>query len=235
MLTKSIALVAALAGAGCLRQTLYRCETNDQCNSGGVCEANNYCSFSDSDCAGGRRYGDLSGTFSGKCVGEVGPGEDAGIDTPNPPDDGMTVDMPITNNCPSSYVAISGQAHVYRVITTAATWANQASACSSDGANAYLAVPDSTAEITALLQAANANIWVGVNDMTTEDSYVTSNGGTLSASSPLWDAGEPDNDPLSGGGQNNSDCVAATDNNDRLADDRCDNLFAAVCECTPAP
>jgi hypothetical protein len=234
MLTKSIAIIAALAGAGCLRQTLYRCETNDQCNSGGVCEANNYCSFSDTDCAGGRRYGDLSGTFSGKCVGEVGPGEDAGmIDTPMPPGDGMNPDTPISSNCPSSYTAIGGSTKRYRVIAGTNTWANHVSACDGDGANTYLAVPDDQAELTAILGAANADIWVGASDSATENTFATTNAGTLATNSPLWAGGEPDNQKETGGGANNGNCVVAQSSNDRLSDDRCDNTYAAVCECDP--
>lgn len=232
MLTKSIALVAALAGAGCLRQTLYKCETNDQCSGGGVCEANGYCSFNDSECTAGRRYGDLSGTFSGKCVGEVGPGEDGGIDTPAP-DDSMDPDTPISGNCPATYMAIGGSTKRYRVITAGANWANQTSACDGDGANTYLAVPDDQAELTAILGAAGEDIWIGASDSATEGTFVTANGGTLASNSPLWAGGEPDNDPESGGGNNIGDCVFAADSNDRLLDDRCDNTKAAVCECDP--
>lgn len=230
---KALAIITALGGAGCLRQTLYKCETNDQCNAGGVCESTGYCSFTDTGCADGRRYGDLSGTYSGKCVGEVIAGDDARPIDMAPPLTDTMADTPVVNNCPGTYTSIGGSTKRYRVISANNTWANQASACDADGANTYLAVPDSQAELDAVIGAAGEDIWLGVSDMATEGTFATTNNGTLASNSPLWSGGEPDNDPESGGGNNNGDCVVALDANDRLYDDRCDNQYGAVCECDP--
>src|SRR5262249_5965098 len=49
------------------------------CGAAGTCEANGFCSFPDSSCSSGRRYGELGGTSAGQCVGELPP--DARPDT----------------------------------------------------------------------------------------------------------------------------------------------------------
>jgi hypothetical protein len=46
-----------------------------------VCESVGYCSFPDSTCAGGRRYGDYSGKLAGQCIGGDAK-KDAAPDTP---------------------------------------------------------------------------------------------------------------------------------------------------------
>lgn len=61
----------------------YHCETDAQCAggpSGGRCEpTTGFCSFADSACGSGQRYGSASGSLSGVCVGDE-PEIDAGID-----------------------------------------------------------------------------------------------------------------------------------------------------------
>ena len=230
---KVLAIVIALAGAGCLRTTTYKCSSNAMCTgTGGTCEITGFCSFTDADCAEGRRYGDLAGKYSNTCVGDLPIDIDSGVVIDGPPNDGTGVDVPVSN-CPGSYTAISGQAHRYRVITSQAVYATQKAACDADGSTTYLAIPDDQAELTAILTAATANAWIGIDDLLTEGSFVTARDVAFSSSSPLWDSGEPDDTKESGGGANNGECVAGFTNNQRLSDDRCDNSYVAVCECDP--
>lgn len=221
-------LIAVLLG-GCLRKTEFKCQTNDQCSTGGACEmTTGYCSFADMDCPDGRRYGDLSGDLSGQCVGGGGSGVvDAGADGPG------IVDAP-PSGCPATgYAVITGAgAHHYRVIAGTANWTTQKGLCSADGPGAYLAVPNDQAELTAILAAAGgAHSWVGIDDQMTEGTYVTTHGGTFAANDPLWDTGEPDNTPFNGGGD--SDCVAGVKSSNQLADTKCSESYAAICECDP--
>jgi hypothetical protein len=221
-------LGGALSSTACLRSTQYRCTEDSQCGSGGVCEPSQFCSFADSACAGGRRYGEFSGSVANQCVDETNTEIDAGVD--GPPGDGQN------GGCPADYVALAGVSNrQYRVLMNPAPWATHQTACAAHGSNTYLAVPDDQAELTAIIAAANvARVWVGINDMATEGAYVTSNGGTFPANSPLWGSGEPNNQALGGGaGQNNADCVVALMSSGRLADDRCTDSYRAVCECEP--
>jgi len=227
---RGVLFMCALASAGCLRTTTYKCTTNDQCGASGACEATGYCSFADPKCAGqgDRSYGEFAGVYSNKCIDYVPPDLDGGTD-------GTLVDAPMADvplgNCPTSYSIVHGT-HRYRVIATGDIWATQLAACAADGANKYLAVPDDQTELSAILADANvANVWVGINDQTTEDTYATANAGTFAKSSPLWGSGEPDNTPQTGGGQ--ADCTAGRMSDSRLVDDRCSETYQAVCECEP--
>lgn len=88
------ALVAGLCGCSPFGGGAFRCETDADCAGGpsaGRCEtALGFCSFEDSSCQSGYRYGTASGAQSGVCVGEEVP-----IDGPMPPDDGdPSIDMP---------------------------------------------------------------------------------------------------------------------------------------------
>lgn len=219
--------VSVASLAGCLRKTEFKCQTSDQCSTGGVCESTTgFCSFVDTDCADGRRYGDLSGDLSGKCVGGGGV-VDAGADGP------AMIDAP--PGCPATgYATVTGAGtHKYRVISATADWGTQKAACAADGPGAYLAVPDDQSELTAILAASGAaRSWVGIDDQVTEGTYVTTHGGTFAANDPLWDTNEPNNTPFNGGGQ--GDCVAGVKSSNQLADTKCVNeLYPAICECDP--
>ena len=77
------ALLLAAGTAGCLRTTEFKCMTDADCSaSGAVCETTQYCSFTDTECAMGRRYGEFSGMYSNQCVGETSM-NDGGVDTPD--------------------------------------------------------------------------------------------------------------------------------------------------------
>src|ERR1041384_7471469 len=85
MRTRVIATLAAVVVAGCSpHATSFTCTGDPSCGPGGTCELNGFCSFADSTCSSGRRYGDLGGPSAGQCVGEQLP-PDAGPDAP-PPD-----------------------------------------------------------------------------------------------------------------------------------------------------
>jgi len=75
-----------LASTGCLKAVAYHCADDHGCiNDGlqGTCEAQGFCSFPDSNCPGGQRFGDLAGSLSNQCVGGL---VDSGIpiDAPRP-------------------------------------------------------------------------------------------------------------------------------------------------------
>lgn len=84
-----LATGAALLSVGlasCLRSTAFRCSDDTGCLHGatqGRCEASGFCSFPDTRCESGQRFGE-SGPEAGQCVGPE-PEIDAGPDAP-PPD-----------------------------------------------------------------------------------------------------------------------------------------------------
>jgi hypothetical protein len=208
-----LALLVLLGGslAGCLRTTQFMCSTNDDCASGGTCEAVGYCSFPDTTCTTGSRFGGFSGQYANQCVDVASP--DAGVDAP--PDAGIDAKV-----CPAAYAPLAGAPHVYRAITNAHNWDQQKSNCAGDGG--YLAIPDDLGELTAILTLNGANeIWVGLTDSVTEGTFLT----VLGAPAVFlpWDTGEPNN-------TNNSDCARAKPDL-KLADDRCSVAYRAVCEC----
>lgn len=215
---RALLLLVVLAGttAGCLRNTEFKCMIDTDCGTGAVCEATHYCSFTDMDCAMGRRYGDFSGTYSNQCVGETAM-MDGGIDTPDTP----------PGKCPSTYATLPGAgSHVYKLTNNSQQWSTQRDRCVTDGA--YLAIPDDANELMAITTAgAAARTWIGITDSAQEGTYMTVNG-TIAMFLP-WDTqnGEP-NDPNPG-----EDCVSALMSAEKIATDRCGLTFPAVCECEP--
>jgi hypothetical protein len=208
-------------GAGCLRQTEFRCATNEQCGPNGTCQMSvGYCSFPDSQC--GERFGDSAGPYAHQCVNQTG--GDAGIDasTDGPPA-GCPPDFMLAPNAPAG-------SHVYKRLPTNANWGTQHDACTQLARKTYIAVPDDAAELTAIGGIAQAAIfWVGIDDRATEGAYVRSSDGATQTFLP-WAANQPDN---AGGGQG-QDCVAATPPN--ISDEDCSGGAAnkpAVCECEP--
>jgi hypothetical protein len=226
---RAVLFIPLIASAGCLRKTEYKCTDTTQCGAGGQCEDTGFCSFADGDCASGRKYGEFSGsTYSGECVGGTSGQLDGGTD--GPMTDGMMIDG-MMGNCPGTYTGAG--AHKYRVITNGANWAAHETDCDNDtaGTNTYLASPDDQTELTAIIAAAaQARIWVGVSDAT-EGTYAKTAGGTIPNNDPMWDSGEPNDNPVVGGGQ--GDCVSASMTSGKLADDNCNVSYPAVCECEP--
>jgi hypothetical protein len=212
-------LVFALAlVAGCIRGGSYHCASSAECVQGsvqGTCEATNTCAFPDSSCASGQRFGDLAGNDSNACVTDT---HDAGIDAQG---DGH---LPDGAGCPVGYISLSGSSHLYRKVTVAAQWMNHRTACTGDGANIYLAIPDDAMELADIGMLAGANAWIGIDDITIEGSYQT----VLNAPATFlpWAPGEPDN-----GG--NQDCVELLDATQKIATLTCATQLIAVCECEP--
>jgi hypothetical protein len=221
--------VAVLASAGCLRKTEYKCSVSTECGTGGTCEAVGYCSFADTMCMSGRRFGEFSGdTYSGQCVGGDQPMIDAGTDGQMQQMDTMMA------SCPAGYAALTGgtTGHQYRVIAAAAAWGSQLTDCDNDeaGTKTYLAIPNDQGELTAILAAASASSWVGVEDAAPDDeNFVDVKGQAYPTNNGLWQTGEPNDMPSSGGGA--AECVFGAAG--KLSDEKCLSTYAAVCECEP--
>ena len=87
--TRIATVALALVGCSPFGGGAFHCETSDQC-TGGTCEPEGFCSFPDTSCPSGRRFGELGGPLAGTCVGATS--SDGSIDTPL--DDG-DVDAPL--------------------------------------------------------------------------------------------------------------------------------------------
>ena len=228
-----IALVL-VASTGCLKPAAFQCARDSDCTRGGeqgACEEVGRCSFADTTCTSGWRFGDLSGAYANQCVGDEGVDggvHDAAVDGRAGTDAPMT-DAPMTDapaGCPAGYAALPGvtSTHRYRLLTAAAGWTNQRATCGGEPANAYLAIPDDATELQALVTLAAANLWVGISDADDEGMYVT----VHDAPAPFlpWSVGEPDN-----GG--NQDCVGALAASAQLETTMCGSQAIAICECEP--
>lgn len=223
-------LLAALFASGCVRSaTTYECASADQCMRDGVqgrCEVASVCSFPDPMCASGMRFGDYAGGYANQCVGDDGELPDASPTPDAALADGALPDSPMpdgASGCPASYVALPGAGtHRYRKVATSAGWSSHMTACAIDGSNAYLAIPDTAAELTALV--ADGDIWVGISDSTTEGTYQTVRGAI--ATFLPWGSSEPDNN-------GNQDCVGAIMLTSRIETLSCTTMRPALCECEP--
>jgi hypothetical protein len=218
----ALLLLPLALSTACLRQTEFNCSLNSQCNPGGVCQTSvGFCSFADSACSSGQRFGDSAGSYSGQCVGGQSGGDGGGIDSP----DAMAV------GCPADYAAITGgtAGRVYKKAPNNVNWTGQFDYCQGTSARAYLAVPNDAGELTALHTLAGATFWVGINDRVTEGTFVQAETGGVPGFLP-WAANEPDNP----GGQDGQDCVAATDTT--ISTEECTgggSQRPGVCECMP--
>ena len=134
---------------GCLRATQFVCDDNNDCGNDGFCEASGFCSFADGACEGGRRYGQESGDVSGQCV---------------PPG--------ITPRCANDYAPVNGSPHVYKMLGVSDDWNRQRDRCNNDD-NAFLAIPDDAGELSLILDLAGDDVWIGIDDKSTEVNYVT--------------------------------------------------------------
>ena len=219
----------AITSAGCLRKTEFQCSEDTACGGTGRCETTGFCSFSDPGCSTGRRYDSSAGSLAGQCTGGGNTTDDGGtVDTPVTPTDGATSDVP-SAGCPAGYVALTGvPGHLYKVVPTTANWATQHQACRLTSLAAYLAVPDTIEELTAMDAIANAtNYWVGITDSATEMTWLNVLGGAQTFLP--WQPPAPDNDA---GGQG-EDCVEALSALHTINDLRCNMSLPAICECNP--
>ena len=78
-------LLAVGSTTGCTRSIVdrFHCTEHIDCldnGAAGICEANNTCSYTDTTCPSGRRYGAFSGAVSGRCVDQPTTRGDAGTD-----------------------------------------------------------------------------------------------------------------------------------------------------------
>jgi len=210
---RALALLAALAAGGCLRDTQFHCGLDSDCTltgeTGGRCEPDGFCSFPDSNCVTGRHYSDHSGNLSNFCVAPPGDGGFEG-----------------NQNCSPAFQPLAGTSgHLYQLFATASDFLTQRGTCAVQGPAAYLAIPDDASELQALMTLSAApQIWVGFTDEVAEGQFLTVRGDP-----PLFlpfAPGQPDDAPPG------EDCVSALSNG-QIEDDRCDLTFPMVCECEP--
>jgi hypothetical protein len=215
--------ILAMITSGCIRAAAFVCTSDPQCTRAGVqgtCEQVGFCSFRDVTCASGRRFGDVSGSYTQRCVGDIGASPDAAIDGGLQVPDGL--------GCPAGYSILTGISnHVYRRIGTIDTWDQQMKSCQKEGANVYLAIPDNAIELQGILTLASTDVWIGLDDLAAENSFVT----VLEAAATFlpWATGQPDDS----GGAGGSDCVLALSAPASYDDKRCSASAIAVCECEP--
>ncbi len=97
--------------AGCVSPaSSFPCASDADC-SGGHCEPDtNFCSFTDSSCDSGRRYGDAAGNLSNACVASSGNCGDGMVTGTEECDDGNTDD---TDFCIDCKLATCGDGHVF--------------------------------------------------------------------------------------------------------------------------
>ncbi len=67
-----LSVLGVLAESACVSSSGFQCSTDVQCGAVGKCEVTGFCSFADTGCGMGRRYGEHGGGFSNMCVGEDG-------------------------------------------------------------------------------------------------------------------------------------------------------------------
>ncbi len=218
-----LVVTLALGSSACLRGTEYRCSTNTECGAGGTCESVGFCSFPDTGCTSGERFGDSAGALANQCTGAAG--IDGGpIDSP--PIDAAMIDSPPTG-CPGNYATIAGGqgTHRYRIVPSA-NWNQQRDMCLATTSSAYLAIPDDLLELQALATlAAVPRFWVGISDQATENTWVTTKG-TPQTFLP-WVTGAPDD------ANPGEDCVEGVTASSQINDERCNTQYVAVCECEP--
>ena len=223
MRTTAMCLVlGAVASAGCLRSTQFKCAQSTDCGASGTCEANGFCSFPSASCPdSGRMFGDSAGQgLANTCVPGTNPppGVDAGVDAP------AQIDAPPAG-CPSGYAAVNGSAHLYKVLS-GRSWDTAANDCKLTSASAYLAVPDDATELMNLATAAAATpFWVGIDDQDRNNVFTTQKNGAVATFLP-WAPNEPNRGPPP------QDCVVASSAS-QIAMDKCGNGHIAVCECEP--
>lgn len=210
-----LVVAGALAGAGCLRSTEFRCETHDECGRLGTCQPIGFCSFPDPDC-NGQRFSESAGPYANQCV--TGMTIDGGLPDAPPPD-------AQPSGCPIGYLDIPGApGHRYRVLNVPEPWAVQRDICAAASSTTYLAIPDSAAELSALgAFAAMTPYWLGLTDAVSEGDFVTTKGEP--ATFLPWAPGQPSNNM-------NSDCVTAISTT-QIDDRPCAEAHRAICECEP--
>ena len=88
-----------VAAIGCTNSPTFNCQDSEDCSSSGQCEPSGFCSFPDSECPSGRRYGDLAGVgLANECVipGGDGTGSATSTTTTGGTSDAQTSDTTTT-------------------------------------------------------------------------------------------------------------------------------------------
>jgi hypothetical protein len=199
----------AIVGA-CRVVEVFPCERDDQCaaeGDPGRCEAAGFCSFTDAQCASGRRYDELAGSgLAGSCV-----------------------DSDVVPGCPASYEQIIvGRPQRYRVATQLTPWADAQADCVDDSVGkTHLVVVDDNAELQGLAGLIGDDVWLGYTDRITEGMFrgVTAAPSTFSA----WAPNQPDDSGA------NEDCAQQRRAPAKWYDLPCTDALAYVCECDGIP
>jgi len=131
------------------------------------------------------------------------------LDAPTPPPDAPPACVGYTNR--------------YRVSSANADWPTAKLACEATGG--HLVVLETQTENTAVraLLTSTFRFWVGMSDLTTEDTWVWLNGAAVPRNAEYWDAGQPNDN----GGE---DCGEMSNSGD-WNDDKCSAVQPYVCEC----
>ena len=77
-----VVATAGLFGCSPYGGGAFVCQSDTQCSSqgrSGTCQPNGWCSFADTACPSGQRYGSLGGDLSFLCVGQPASGDDGGL------------------------------------------------------------------------------------------------------------------------------------------------------------
>jgi len=185
----------------------FSCTDDNSCGAGGKCEPDtSLCSFADTSCPSGRKYGDLAGGQSGKCVDGGGPPLDAGLDSgaDAPPPDalvcyGTGIVQVCFANAPTQPLTISNT----KTIDTG-TDSLCATNVVSGGAN-YCVVVATTITISATLRATGPKPLV----LVASDSISVPSGGSIDVGSHRQRGiGEPETG--AGADVDTATCVAGT-------------------------
>jgi cysteine-rich repeat protein len=100
--------------AGCVTPASeFHCTSNDECTVGGTCQVDGFCSFPSATCPSGQAYGDASGSLSGTCVPDTGPGPNCGDGNVDPGEECDDGNMDDTDDCVSCKRARCGDGYVH--------------------------------------------------------------------------------------------------------------------------
>lgn len=116
------------ASLGCTSAPTFQCSDDASCGPSGTCEANNFCSFPDTTCPSGRRYGDFSEEYGQRCVDPDAETEPTSTSTSS---GGTTDASPVTTGLSLSDASDSGSTDGGSV-DTGTTTSGEASETTSD-------------------------------------------------------------------------------------------------------
>lgn len=154
--------------------------------------------------------------------------QDATPGDASPADASLPVDAP-PPPCTTdpAYTLREATGQRYRRVTMGQTWDTARMTCETDGA--YLAVIDDESENGHVRILGGGSVWIGLNDKTTEGTWVWVNGSPPTYT--RWDFGEPNN-------SGDEDCAEMLDGLGDYGDwndSGCTNSRWFVCECDAVP